>query len=75
MPEDIGKIKEIKSRHEKDWLAIEGVVAVGIGTTSDGSIGLIISVKEDSYKIRELIPEQIEEVLVEIQETGEIRAL
>jgi hypothetical protein len=75
MSVQIEKIREIKRKNEKAWLAMEGVVAVGIGKTSDGSLGLIISVKEDSNKFRPQIPPKIEEVPIEIQETGEIKAL
>ena len=75
MSDQIERIREIKRKYEKNWLAIEGVVAVGIGRTSDGSMGLIISVKENASKIRKQIPPKIDEVLIEIQETGEIKAL
>jgi hypothetical protein len=73
--EDIERIKTIKQIYAKGWLAIEGVVAVGIGMTSSGGTGLIVSVKSDAARIREQIPNQIEDIPVEIQETGEIKAL
>jgi hypothetical protein len=75
MTEPFEKIKRIKDRHEKDWLRIEEVVAVGIGKTSEGSTGLIVSVKENAGMIREKIPAMIEDVVIEIRETGEIKAL
>ena len=73
--DEIEKIKIIKRKYEKSWFAIKGVVGSGIGITSDGSTGLIISVKENAGKIRSQIPSQIEEVRIEIQETGEMKAL
>jgi hypothetical protein len=75
MAKSIDNIKQIKARHEKGWLEIEGVVAVGIGTTADGSLGLIVSVKENVDAIRKRLPRSIEGVIIEVQETGEIKAL
>ncbi|MEJ2635480.1 MAG: hypothetical protein P8184_09325 [Calditrichia bacterium] len=69
------KIKEVKQNYQQSWMSIKGVVGVGIGPTSDGSVGLIISVKENAAKIRKRIPVKIEEVTVDIQETGEFKAL
>ncbi|MBA7548282.1 hypothetical protein ES705_40733 [subsurface metagenome] len=74
MPDQIEKIKDIKKKYEKTWLAIEGVVAVGIGKTSDGNLGIIVSVKENGRKYKQQIVHNIEGVLIEIQETGEIKA-
>jgi len=75
MSNQIEKIREIKRKCEKDWLAIDNVVAVGVGRTSDGSIGLIVSVKENAGKIRKQIPSRINGIVIEVQETGEIKAL
>jgi len=75
MAESIEKIKRIKAQHEKYWLGIEGVVAVDVGGTSDGGLGLIISVKKDATGIQKHIPRRIENVLIEIRETGEVRRL
>ncbi|MFQ5769827.1 MAG: hypothetical protein ACE5HX_04790 [bacterium] len=75
MTESITKIRAVKQKHEKAWLAMEGVVAVGIGKTSDGCTGLIVSIKENASKFRQQIPVIIEEVPIEIQEIGEIKAL
>jgi len=75
MSDQIEKIKIIKKKFEKTWLALEGVVAVGIGKTSDGNLGIIVSVKEHDKKYKQQIPSNIEGVLIEIQETGEITAL
>jgi GH24 family phage-related lysozyme (muramidase) len=68
-------IRQVKAKHERSWRAIEGVVAVGIGTTSDGTIGVIISVREMTREVRERIPARIEGVPIEVEVTGEIRAL
>lgn len=75
MSEEIERIKSIKLANEKRWLAIDGVVAVGIGTTSSGKTGLIVSVKERTPSIRKHIPLHVDDVDIEIRETGKIRAL
>lgn len=75
MPNSIKMIKKIKQKHEREWLQIEGVVAVGIGNLSNGNLGIIVSVKNNAREIRRQIPETIEGVSVEIRETGEIEAL
>ena len=68
------KVKTIKKKYEKNWFAIAGVVAVGIGTTTAGTVGIIISVKENADEIRRQIPATIAGIEIEIQETGEIKA-
>ena len=75
MTDEIDKIKELKKKHGNKWLAINNVVAVGIGKTSGGSIGIIISVKEDAYKVKSQIPSEIDKIPIEVQETGEMKAL
>ena len=75
MPDLMEKIKKIKKKHQQEWLQIDGVVAVGIGNLSDGTPGIIVSVKKNAREIRRQIPETIEGVGVKIQETGELKAL
>jgi hypothetical protein len=65
----------VKAKHERSWRAIDGVVAVGVGRTSDGTIGVVISVREMTTEVREKIPARIEGVPIEVAVTGEIRAL
>ncbi len=74
MSEQIEKIKSIKKKYEKTWLQLDGVVAVGIGKTSDGNLGVIVSVKKNGRKYGEQIADNIEGVPIEIQETCEIKA-
>jgi hypothetical protein len=74
MTNQIEKIKSIKNKYEKSWLALEGVVAVGIGKTSDKKFAIIISVKEDIKKLKLQIADNIDGIPIEIQETGDIKA-
>jgi hypothetical protein len=75
MTEDQQRIREVKRKYEPEWLSLKGVVGIGIGTLSDGSIGIIVSVKKLEKKIQKEIPDQVEGVKVEIQESGEFKAL
>ena len=72
--EQMAKAKAIKKKYEKSWFANADIVAVGIGTTTASTVGIIISVKENAGEIRRQIPATIEGVEIEIQETGEIKA-
>ena len=74
MSDQIEKIRAVKKKYEKSWLALKGVVAVGIGKTSTGKTGIIVSVKGDRKKYQRQIADEIEGIPVEIQETGEIKA-
>ncbi|NIS38528.1 hypothetical protein GWN26_09515 [Candidatus Saccharibacteria bacterium] len=69
------KVREIKQKYETEWMSIEGVVAVGIGLTAAGTPGVIVSVSKNKAEVETKIPEVVEGVPIEIQETGEIKAL
>lgn len=75
MAPDVERIKSVKERYEKTWLRMPDVVAVGIGITSAGSPGIIVSVKKNPQKARMKIPEVIGDIRIEIQVTGEIKSL
>ena len=53
---------------------MKGVVAVGIGNTANGTPGIIISVQENVAIYHGQIPESIDNIPIEIQITGEIKA-
>lgn len=69
------EIRAVKARLEEEWLALGGVVAVGIGRTEDRGPGIIVSVEEDADVPGTKIPREVEGVPVEVRETGEFRAL
>jgi hypothetical protein len=75
MDAQIEKTKRVKQQHESEWMDVQGVQAVGIGRTSRGNIGIIVSVSEINDAISNNIPDTIESIEVEIQKTGEFRAL
>jgi hypothetical protein len=68
------RAQTVKRNNEKSWLALHSVVSVGIGNTADGSLGIIVSVAESPDEIRNLIPEMIDGIPIEIVTTGRLRA-
>jgi len=72
---DFEKIKKIKQKYQSRWLAIPGVVAVGVGLTKNQKPGIIISVSKKFIEESHLIPDEIEGIPIEIVKTGEIKAL
>ena len=75
---------DVKRRHEKELLHKANVVAVGIGYRTRGGqqtqeVSIVVSVREkvpvSKLKPGDLIPTSIEDVPVDVIETGVIRAL
>jgi hypothetical protein len=75
MHASLERVRAVKQLHEQRWLALTGVVAVGIGQQLDGSPQIVISVEADPERFRPDIPELVEDVAVEIRVTGPMRAL
>lgn len=71
---DINHIKSVKRAHERTWMALDGVTAVGIGIITGGQTGIIISVSANPAGLRRQIPEQVDGVPVEIRVSGPIVA-
>ena len=80
----IQHVMEVKSRHEKELMRKPNVVAVGVGFRTRGGartdeVCLVVSVKAklptSQLKHADAIPSSIENVPVDVVETGEIRAL
>jgi hypothetical protein len=74
MESDLQKIKQVKRKYEKQWLAYKGVVAVGIGFTSENVHGIIISVEHLTDALKSKLPTEIEGIPLEIQVSGPIVA-
>jgi hypothetical protein len=75
---------DVKRRHERELMRKANVVAVGVGFCRRGGVstkevGIVVSVKNkvpvSELKPRDVVPAQIEDVPVDVVETGEIRAL
>ena len=82
--QSVQRALDVKRRHEQELLRKANVVAVGVGHCRRGGVqtdevGIVVSVKEKvplaRLKPRDVIPSQIEDVRVDVVETGEIRAL
>ena len=74
MNDPLEKIRQIKRMHESSWLGIEGVVAVGIGITTSGEPGIVISTKVSPSQLQQVIPTNIEGIAIEVRQSGEIKA-
>jgi hypothetical protein len=70
----VDQLKAVKSAHEAEWLAIEGVVAVGIGSGVDRSPCIVISVEHDSPRVQRDVLARVPGVPVEIRVIGTPRA-
>ena len=74
MPDSKQKAQKVKQQNEQKWLSFDGVTAVGIGLVKGGEIGIIVSVKNNINEIRKKIPDFVEGVTIEIQQSGEFKA-
>lgn len=75
MSADQQKIREVKAKYEPKWLSIKGVEGIGIGTLSDKSIGIIVSLSKLNDSIQKKIPSEVEGVKIEFRESGKFKAL
>ena len=82
--ESVQRALEVKRRHEQELLRKANVVAVGVGYcrrggVQTGEVCIVVSVKKKiplaELKPGDAIPALIEDVPVDVVETGEIRAL
>jgi hypothetical protein len=63
----------VKQNHEKNWLRLKGVVAVGIGMVEDKT-GIIVSVENDAWLTQNKIPSSVDNVPIKVQTVGRIEA-
>jgi len=68
------KIKEVLKRHADKLMAVPGVVGVAEGE-SHGKPCIIVFVVDSNSEALKLLPENIEGYLLNIEESGEFRAL
>lgn len=72
MAPSMDRVLQVKRKHENAWLSIDGVVAVGVGTTSDNLAAIVVSVASGSAPVRARIPQAVEGVPVEVRVTGQL---
>lgn len=75
MGRSLEEIRAVKRAHEARWLALDEVVAVGLGRTDDGRDAIVVSVRSDTGEVRERVPEAVDGVPVEVRVVGDLRAL
>lgn len=75
MQDDLDKIKSVRRRHEKKWLANPNVLAVGIGLLPDGRTGIVITVRELNVQVEQQFPSELDGIGIRLQQSDEIRAL
>ncbi len=68
------KIKEVLKRHADKLMAVPGVVGVAEGK-SHGKPCIRVFVVDSNYEALKLLPENLEGYLLNIEESGEFRAL
>lgn len=69
-----GKIREVLERHTDELMAVPGVVGIAEGL-SQGRPCIKVFVVDRNSKLLRRIPETIEGFLLQIEESGEFRAL
>ena len=67
-------IKEVLKRHTDKLMAVPGVVGIGEGE-SHGKPCIRVFVVDSNSEALKLLPEDIEGYLLDIEESGEFRAL
>jgi hypothetical protein len=73
MSDEAQKAREIKKKHESEWLSIRGVTAVGVGMAG-GKTAIIVSVESGPEAFHTSIPSRVEDIPVVIKQSGEIKA-
>lgn len=69
------KAKRIKSRYEKQWLKNNYVISIGIGQTENNEICIVIGVRQITRELLDIIPSEIEDILIRLVETERPHAL
>ena len=81
---ELERIREIKNRHQDELLKKKNVVGLGIGyketagrQTDQLSLIVMVRKKEPLSNLNppDVVPPQIKDVITDVQEAGEIRAL
>jgi hypothetical protein len=67
-------IQEVKKRHEARWMALPGVVSVGVGRDRDGAHSIIIGLDGPRPETQAQLPREVEGYPLVIQIVGPIKA-
>lgn len=67
-------IQEVNAKHAERFLAMPGVVSVGIGKNPDGQLVIVVGLDGPRPKTVEQIPKVLEGYPVRVEITGPIKA-
>jgi len=80
----IERAKQVKARHEKTLMQLPNVIGVGVGfKEKDGQwtdqIAIVVNVREKmplaGLSAEDVVPLQLDDIVTDVQEVGEIKAL
>ncbi len=74
MEKDISRIERVRAVHDAEIMAIPGVVSVATGLDDEGRPCLKIGTSTPVENVRPFLPEELQEVNVELEYVGEIRS-
>jgi len=67
-------INEVKTKHEAQLLAVDGVVSVGIGRDADGQAIIVIGIESSNTLKQAGLPTELEGYRVKTQVIGPVKA-
>jgi len=73
-PPPLEEIRDVLRRHGARWMALDDVVAVGIGSLQGDRHGIVVSVRSKTEEVQEAVPDSVEGVPVELRVVGDVRA-
>lgn len=71
---DSSRIEELRVAHEAEIMMIPGVVSLATGLNDEGFPCLKIGTSVPIERVRPLLPHELQDVSVELEYVGEIRA-
>jgi len=79
--EALARAQDVKARHERELLGKRNVVGIGIGLcqrSGQDQVCIVVSVRQkvplSKLSPRDIVPSVLEDVPVDVQETGPFRA-
>jgi|GEM_PF-2939605 len=65
---------EVERRYAEQLMSWPGVVSVGIGTTGEGEVAIVVGLESDDPRAREAMPASLEGVKVATEVVGTLTA-
>lgn len=67
-------IHEVKTKHSQRFLALPGVVSVGVGRNAGGGEVIVVGLDRARPETQSKLPEQLEGYTVQVQIIGTVKA-